>query len=137
MILGLRVKFVLGNLSLPKTLWVLAVNWSVTLSPFRLPNLMHPPASEHTRLWQPMEEKIGSLEPFPILQFLPGPLPSWELGFPPITTELQGERPEPGFQTVALLPVVFLLLGNDEEIQEENVPGPLPEMPSLALFCSL
>jgi hypothetical protein len=98
--------------------------------PFRLPNLMHPPASEHTRLWQPMKEKIGSLEPFPILQFLPGPLP-------PITTELQGERPEPGFQTVTLLPVVFLLLGNDEEIQEENVPGPLPEMPSLALFCSL
>jgi hypothetical protein len=84
-----------------------------------------------------MKEKIGSLERFPILQFLPGPLPSWELGFPPITTELQGERPEPGFQTVALLPVVFLLLGNDEEIQEENVPGPLPEMPSLALFCSL
>jgi hypothetical protein len=83
---------------------------------------MHPPASEHAGLWQPMKKKIGSLEPFPILQFLPGPLPSWELGFP-ITAGLQGERPEPGFQIVALLPVAFLLLGNDEERQEAKCAG--------------
>jgi hypothetical protein len=60
--------------------------------PFRLPNLMHPPASEHTRLWQPMKGKSLALSsPFPSCSFFRGHFRLGNLGFP-ITAEVQGER---------------------------------------------
>jgi hypothetical protein len=129
-----------ASFSLLKQSGCRAVNWSVTLSPFRLPNLMHPPASEHTRLWQPMKGKdwlSRALSHPAVPSGATSVLGIWVF---PSPQKLQGERDRSqDFQIVALLPVVFLLLGNGEgETGSQMCRGYcLTCRPSLALFCSL
>ena len=92
-----------ASFSLLKQYGCRAVNWSVTLSPFRLPNLMHLPASEHTRTLTAYEGKrLAFSSPFPSCSFFRGHFRLGNLGFPITAETTRRERPEPGFSNRSL-----------------------------------